>query len=321
MKIILLVLGLIVTVLLGVFFLGPRVPVDTQTIAVTLPQDLDLYLTESEARFSDIIPGAEKTIVWANPEKSQTNIALVYLHGYSATRQETAPLADDLAKTLGANLFYTRLTGHGRTGEAMAEASVNDWLQDTYESIEIGKRLGKKIIIIGTSTGGTLALWQALASENNEILAYILISPNLAPSNPQSEILTLPWGSFLVQALIGPTYSWTPGSEEQAQYWTHSYPSTSLPVLMALVQTVRNSNLSQIQAPVLVVYSKLDTVVNPLETEKMFTILGSEVKLLVPIEKWINADNHVLAGRILAPDHTSTVKEIIMGFLEPLIVN
>ncbi|MDD4273595.1 MAG: hypothetical protein PHG14_07705 [Desulfobacter postgatei] len=38
----------------------------------------------------------------------------VYIHGFSATRKETAPLSDLVAKTLNANLFYTRLSGHGR---------------------------------------------------------------------------------------------------------------------------------------------------------------------------------------------------------------
>lgn len=65
---------------------------------------------------------------------------LVYLHGISATRQETAALAEIVAKRLEANLFYTRLTGHGRTGEALLDGSVRAWFNDTVEAFDIGQR-------------------------------------------------------------------------------------------------------------------------------------------------------------------------------------
>ena len=60
----------------------------------------------------------------------QTQWAVVYIHGFSASRMETAPLADTIATALGANLFYARLAGHGRGGAAMGEPSVQDWLAD-----------------------------------------------------------------------------------------------------------------------------------------------------------------------------------------------
>jgi hypothetical protein len=71
------------------FLAGPRVPIDQRIRPITLPDDLDNYLAASEARFTDIRPGTEKTIVWANPsEKDKTPVSIVYLHGFSATRQE-----------------------------------------------------------------------------------------------------------------------------------------------------------------------------------------------------------------------------------------
>jgi pimeloyl-ACP methyl ester carboxylesterase len=153
--------ALVLAVILLVFFAGPRVSLEPDLKPIALPEDLDEYLKQSEAAFSDIVPGAEKTIIWANPEKTKTTLAVIYLHGYSATRQETAPLSEHIAKKLGANLFCTRLSGHGRGGAAMAEACANDWLNDSLEALAIGKRLGEKIIIISVSTGGTLAAWRS----------------------------------------------------------------------------------------------------------------------------------------------------------------
>ena len=65
-------------------------------------------------------------------------------------------MPDMVANSLGANIFYTRLTGHGRTTDAMREASVTAWMQDLAEAFEIGTVIGEEVIILSCSTGGTL---------------------------------------------------------------------------------------------------------------------------------------------------------------------
>ena len=82
---------------------------------------------------------------------------------------------------MNANIFYTRLTGHGRSNAAMAEATVNDWANDAVEALEIGKQLGERVMIVGTSTGATLAAWLATYDQSNDILAHVWISPNFGP--------------------------------------------------------------------------------------------------------------------------------------------
>lgn len=309
---------LVMVVLILVFSMGPRTKIDLQLDPVHLPDDLDQYLAESEAKYSDIIPGAEKVIVWANAERTKTPLSIVYLHGYSATRQETSPLSDELAAELGANLFYTRLSGHGRGGAAMVEPTVNDWLNDTMEAFEIGKRLGEKVIIIGVSTGGPLAVWLAEQPNTDEALAYVLMSPNFAPRDSNAEILTLPWAAQFAPLILGAEYRWTPQNDGHAQYWTHSYPSTALVTMMGLVKFVRESDLESVKKPVLALYSPNDQVVNPQEVERGFARLGSEIKEIHPIAESGDADNHVLAGDILSPQSTQTVKELVLGFIETL---
>jgi esterase/lipase len=309
---------IVLAVLIAVFLVGPRTEVDLQIKPNNLPANLDQYLAESEAKYSDIIPGAEKTIIWANEAKTKTPLSIIYLHGYSATRQETVPLADEIAAQLGANLFYTRLAGHGRTGVAMAEPTINDWLNDTMEAFEIGKRLGDKVIVIGVSTGGPLAAWLAEQPNTDEALAYVLMSPNFAPRDSNAEILTLSWAKQFAPLILGSEYSWTPQNEGHAKYWTHSYPSTALVTMMGLVKFVRESDLESIEKPVLVIYSPNDQVVNPKETEKRYAQIGSEIKEIQSIEDCGNPENHVLAGDILAPNNTDAVKKIILDFISRL---
>jgi len=309
---------IVASVLVVLFLAGPRVKVDFQPSKVVLPEDLDQYLTQSESQYSDIVPGTEKTIIWANDTKSKTPLSIIYFHGYSATRQETVPLSDQLAARLGANLFYTRLSGHGRTGDAMTEPSVNDWFNDALEALEIGKRLGDEVIVIGTSTGGTLATWLAEQPDTDEVLAYVMISPNFAPRDSNSEILTLPWAEQFTPILLGQEYSWTPQNDDHARYWTHSYSSTALVTMMTFVKYIRESDLESITKPVLVIYSPNDQVINPKQVELAYSRIGSEVKQLNPIEQSGNPENHVLAGDILAPQNTQVVENIIFEFISEL---
>lgn len=298
---------------------GPRYVLESTVTPVVLPSGtpevLDDYLERSERAYGDVIPGAEKTIIWATPARQQTPLSVVYLHGYSATRQETAPLSDDLARALGANLFYTRLSGHGRAPAAMGDITGTDWLQDAEEALAIGRRIGQRVIVVGTSTGGTLGTWLALQPASEAMAALVLVSPNFGPKNALSEVLTGPWGPQLLRLLQGDEYTWTPLNAEQARYWTWRYPSKALLPMMAVVTQVRDAPLEQVQVPTLVIYSPNDQVVNPTRTERAFARFGTAVKEMQTVPDSEDPDNHVLAGRIIAPHDTAMIGAHIGRFL------
>ena len=310
---------LIVTGLLAVFFAGPRVEVSSQLKPLQLPADLDRYLADGEVRYPDIIPGTEKTIVWAHPDQRKTPLSVIYLHGFSATRQETAPLSDQVAKRLGANLFYTRLSGHGRGGAAMSEASVNDWLNDSQEALQIGQQLGERVLVIATSTGATLATWLATQPQSQKVLAYVLISPNFAPKDRAAQVLTWPWARHFAPLLIGPEHHWQPRNAAQAQYWTHRFPTQALLPMMGLVEYVRELPVEAIHTPLLQIYSPEDQVVSPDAGVQMFARFGSSPKQLLALTDSQDDSHHVLAGDILSPRDTPRVEAAILEFLQPLL--
>lgn len=303
------------------YFAGPVYRVDARIPAPSLPTAggdaavLEPWLAAAESRFPDIVPGAEKTIVWAHPDRRRTPLAVVYLHGYTATRQEVAPLCDQLAAALGANLFYTRLAGHGRAPAALGEASAEDWLRDAAEALAVGRALGDRVVVVGTSTGGTLALWLAQRSEAADIAAQILVSPNLGPRDERSTLLAGPWGYQLQRWLIGEEYRWQPANERQAKYWTWKYPARALVPMMALVKSVRDSPLEDIRVPTLVIHSPKDSVVSPARIEAAYARLGAPVKRIVKVEDSEDRAHHVLAGDILAPAGTAALLAPMLDFL------
>jgi esterase/lipase len=284
-----------------------------------LPDDLEDYLRDRESRFADIVPGAEKKIVWADPVRRQaTPYSIIYLHGFSATRQETHPLAEILGARLGANLFYTRLTGHGRGRNAMGSATVEDWLADAEEALAIGRRLGDKVIVIGVSTGAILAVWLTARAAAGDILADVLISPNFNPRASSARILTWPGGSAIARMLLGPYRQFEPTSPAHGKYWTTTYPTKTLVTMMTLLKRVRKVPIASIEVPVLVLYSRKDTVVDPREIEKRFQQWGSRRKRLIEIQGAQDPSHHVLAGDILSPNTTGLLAEYILGFVSEL---
>lgn len=308
-------LGIGVALVIIIFLLGPRVAIDTTLTPMHLPEDLDEYLAIREAAVANLVPGAEKTIVWAGRRESRTPLSLVYLHGFSATRQETAPLADTVAAALGANLFYTRLTGHGCGGEAMGEGSVQRWLNDVQEALAIGSRIGERVIVVGFSTGATIATWLASQPIASDVAAFVLLSPNYGLQDGRSVILTWPWGRELAELFIGDTYGWEPYNEKHRRYWTCRFPSRALLPMMAMVKLAGTSDLGAIRKPVLLLYSPEDQVVRQDRIKQVFRRIGSRTKAIKAVSGVGSPNHHVLAGDILAPGSTGAVADMILDFL------
>lgn len=310
----------IVIVLVVVFLAGPRVEIDPRVHRVDLPDNLDEFLKGQEGRFSDIVPGTEKAIVWAGGPGIKTKYSIVYIHGFSATRKETAPLSDNVAKALGANLFCTRLTGHGRTGRALAQATVNDWLNDAAEAYEIGARLGENVILIGASTGATAVAWLAhrAIGENGMAALHscIYISPNFKPADPFAMILTWPWGQQMAQLIIGRERSWEPDAPGHDTYWTNRYPTRALLPMMGLVKLVSGLELSHIRVPCLMIASPDDQIIDFNTVKKVFNAISSEHKQLVPFTTAQDPSRHVLAGDILSPGTTNELARLIVSFVQ-----
>ncbi|MEO7937360.1 MAG: alpha/beta fold hydrolase, partial [Burkholderiaceae bacterium] len=266
-----------------------------------------------------IRPGNAKGIGWHAQAHARTPWSVVYLHGFSASRLETAPLADQVARRLGANLFYSRLTGHGRTTlAAMGEASVQDWLADALEALRIGQILGDRVLMIGCSTGATLATWLTLRPEGQALAALVFLSPNFGPRNKRANIINAPWGRQIALALQGETRSWEPSSPGEANAWTTRYPTRALFPMMALVHRVRRADMAAFQTPVLMLYSEQDQTVDPRQTRQVFARIASAHKQAIVVDYSGSLGQHVLAGDILAPQATAPMVDSIVAWVRKL---
>lgn len=307
----------ILIVLALAFLLGPRVPADTRLTfdPASVGADPVAYLAASEAKTANIRPGQQKQIVWASPARGKTPLAIVYVHGFSASSGEVRPLPDKVAGALGANLFFTRLTGHGQNGAAMADGSVNAWINDYAEAISIGRMIGDKVVVIATSTGASLAVAEAADHQRSaDIAALILISPNFGIQAGGSFLLTMPWGKQLAGLIVGPERSFPARNEKQAALWTTSYPTVALLPMAKLVDLAYKTRVESIQIPSLFVFSDHDKVVRPDLTHEIVSRWGGPHEMVV-VEKTDDTDSHVIAGDSLSPSTTDDLANKIVDWL------
>lgn len=290
---------------------------DPASLPEGAPGSLDDWLATREAKYPDIVPGTEKRIVWAAGPGQPTKIALVYLHGFSATSEEIRPVPDIVAHNLGANLYYTRLTGHGRGSAAMGEATVADWVNDLAEAVAIGGWLGEKVYLIGTSTGGTLA---AIAANDPvlspQIAGVVMISPNFDQNIPHTQLLTWPLARYWVPLVLGPERGFTPHNEGHGKFWTTRYASVAVVPMAALARAARGLDFFSVATAALVLYSPLDTVVKPQATQAVAASwAGPMVMQEITLGPGDDPDHHVIAGDILSPSQTAPIADLITRWI------
>ena len=314
-------LGLIL-ILVVVFFLGPR-PDGSYMITFNktdLGNDLDTYLSNEESAVTELIPGAEKEIIWNNPvTKAKTPYSIVYAHGFSASKYETRPVPDLVAKEIGANLYYTRFQGHGHSnGDRLADATVEGWANDFAEAMAIGERIGEKTILIATSNGATITT--SFLSEPgiaDTLAGIVFMSPNFELAGLPTNVGNMPWAEALLPMLAGERRSWEPENEEHGKWWTTSYPSIAIFPMMALLAKVEDTDKSTINIPTAFIYSPQDEVVSVTAIENAISQWGGETRVLkVEVEE--GKSNHVIAGDIRAPENNATVVDFIVDWFGKL---
>lgn len=310
--------GVFLLILIIVYFLGPQPPTPKYNnelpIVPSAAVQLEKYIADNEAKHK-LKPDNEARVIWFNDStKEKTEYAIVYLHGFSASQEEGDPIHIEFAKKFGCNLYLARLADHGiDTSDALANYTAEKSWRSAVEAYAIGKQLGKKIILMSTSTGGSLAL--KLCAEFPDIAANIMMSPNIAINDANAWLLNNHWGLQIAHIVIGEQRVTDDTTKLYAQYWNHRYSTNSLVQLEELLEsTMKESTFKKVTQPSLLLYyfkdkDHQDPVVKVSAMRRMFAQLATpdSLKRQIAIP---NAENHVLGSPIKSKDVASVKKEI-----------
>lgn len=277
-------------------------------------------LAAAEAKIPHLREGCAKAVVWAGEEAVQTPLSVVFLHGFSASCGELRPLPEDVARGLGANLFLTRLAGHGQDGPAMAEATLDAWRADVAEALEIGAALGERVVIIGCSTGCTLAT-DALAQRSAAPVAgCCFISPNFGLRNIAAQtLLDLPRSADWAPYLVGTERAFDVVNAAHAQFWTTRYPTKAVRPMAEAIRAVRQADLGAVAVPLLMAVNPRDQVINPKRAEQVCVRWGGPSEM-IPLEQTPLDDpmGHIMAGDIFSPGQTAPLVGRIVAWARNL---
>lgn len=313
------VLALIVLAGAALWIFGPyeAISVSPEFDEAALAADPEAYFARREAVFDDITPGVEKRVIWAGGKGVKTTLSLVYIHGFSASSEEVRPVPDRIAAALGANLVYTRLEGHGRDGAALGRATVEGWMTDVAEALAAGRAVGEEVIVLSTSTGGTLVAEAALQPEMMaQVKGLMLISPNFGINDPKAPLLTWPAARYWIPVLAGKTRSFEPRNARQATYWTTSYPTVAVLQMAALVKHAVAQDYAQVRVPALFWYSDADRVVVASETDKVVAQWrGPVTQIKVDLGEGSDPYAHVIAGDIASPPQTEQAVSDMLNWI------
>ena len=285
---------------------------------MTLPPlyGLDAWLAEREAQVPSLRPGCEKRIDWIDGPR-RTPWAVVYIHGFSASRREVSPYPEKVAAGLGGNFFGTRLTGHGQDGAAMGRATLRDWRADVAEALAIGRALGEKVLAISCSTGCTV-LTLALAG-GDRVTATTMLSPNYGLRMRRLQAaLDAPfaehWAPLLMRRPQRP-----PAASHASGIWTDGFPVRAYVPMAQAIRAVRRADLDSIRAPGLFVHSALDQVVDPGLTAAVMRRWGGPAHHIAPVPgQGDDPMAHVMAGDALSPGQTAPLVAATLNWVRAL---
>ena len=268
-----------------------------------------------EQRYKNLRPNIEKKILWADKPSIKTKISLVFIHGFSASRFELSPVIENVAKELKANVFFTRLTGHGQDGQSLADATLKDWIKDTKEAIKIGAILGDSIVLIGSSTGCSLI--HTILEQQQNISSVIYVSPNFGTKSIKGQLLRIPGIKKILSIIFGKQISFSSQNPEHKRCWTLSYPPRALLAIKDSVVAARNCNHSHIKVPILFWFSDEDKIVSAKETRRIISKMGVNITVYSPtLTSEDDPSKHGVLGDILSPTQTKNGVINIVAWLK-----
>lgn len=234
---------------------------------------------------------------------SRTGCLLI--HGFTSTPNEMRWLGKKLADTWGYTVMGIRLAGHGTSMQDMEHTSWQDWLASVEDGYHMLRPNVDRLIVIGSSMGGALAL---AAAADFPVEAVVAISaPFDLPEDKRLFFLPM-LEPFHVKLKKGKPDWQDPHSPEEHV----AYPFRTPHGILELGHLLENmqKKLPAITCPVLLFQSELDITIPANSLDAISGLVQSSM-----LESyWVKNSGHVIT---LEPDK-EFVAQTIAAFIQRL---
>lgn len=205
------------------------------------------------------------------------------LHGLGGGAYELGPLIAAM-EAEGLRVSTPVLPGHEGPGPVMPSSSWRDWAATVESAFDELVALGAPVVIVGFSTGGTLALYLA---ERRPVARLVLLAPFLAIRF--SHLIPLRPSIYLRQlARVMPNLPRRRSAvrDPEMRRWADAagcYRTFSLAATLSALELIEEVKplVPRIKVPTLIIQGRRDTVVEPRNATWLRDHLGSTHKELV----------------------------------------
>lgn len=203
------------------------------------------------------------------------------------------PLIEAL-KVQGLRVSAPILPGHEGPGPTMPHSDWRDWAATAESAFDELADRGGDVVVLGFSTGGTLAL---LLASRRPVARLVLLAPFLAirfsgliPLEPLSYLRQL--ARVIPDLPRRPPAVRDPEMRRGAQH-ADRFRTFSLPATVSALELIEEVTplVPTIQVPTLILQGQLDTVVEPTNATWLYRHLGATHKELVLLER----SDHLIA--------------------------
>lgn len=230
-----------------------------------------------------------------------TGVLLV--HGFLGSPQELQPLAERLAKD-GHTVRAILLPGHGENPERLKGIPWQRWAEHVEAQLDMLKQTTQRVVVVGFSMGGLLALLMAARGRCDAIVA---MAPALELRMQKQMILAgivkfvMPWmypfkkadfNSHETQANIR---QYIPDADFSDSHLIARLraevriPLSAIGQLIAVQRAVRPT-LKAVRVPLLVIQGRQDQTVNPASGSAVFDGVTTKLKEIA----WFARSGHML---------------------------
>ncbi|MDX1672828.1 MAG: alpha/beta hydrolase [Balneolaceae bacterium] len=291
------------------------------------PKLLDRYITDMEGGIANLRPGTRAKIVWTDPlNKKITDTSLVYLHGFTASHDEGYPVHKAVAARYGMNLYLSRLARHGlEDPDAFRGLTAEQMIESARFAIAVGQKIGRKVILMGTSTGGSLSIYLSARQRPGDLEALVLYSPLVKLRGIRSLLLGNAVGRTLLRTILGRGFTVRTQSRhpEHSRIWYIRYRLDGPLALGKLIeQTMTGDTFRKINLPVFIGYYRKnwreqDRIVSVSAIQQMSRLLSTPAgdRCMVNFPE---AGTHVICSGLLS-NAVDRVKNETFSFFENVL--
>ena len=208
------------------------------------------------------------------------------IHGFTGTPKEMRPLGDFLAEK-GYSVLGIRLSGHGTKMADIQRSHWQDWAGAVLDGWHLLQSSTDKIILMGLSMGGVLALYHASFLPVQGVVS--MSTPYQLEPDPK--LALLPFLTRIIPHISKGKSDWHDPDAAKGHISYEKYPTRAIVQLTHLLQAMRIS-LPKVTVPALLMHAKGDLSVDPENMSRIYRELGTaeENKEMV----WLENSGHVV---------------------------